>query len=182
MLQVPISTLEGKVVGLYFYAESLCDSIERLKRVYEDVAKTENFEVVFIDISNHSEESFWKAFTPMPWLALPFQDPNREKLMRIFEYPEEYDDDHFDQRPTLVIFGPRGEFIEPLGDCILGIYPVYPFTCEKVAKLETEKVHNLKMEMLWDPKTVFKRNDGSEVSSFDVDAKILIYTGRIADY
>lgn len=170
------------MVVLYFHLEGQCGSAERLQRVYEESAKTkENFEVVLIYITAanyanycQNEESFWRVFRTMPWLALPFQDPSVEKLMRIFEFAIEYDDDHFEQRPVLVVFGPHGEFIEPLGDCILGVYPVYPFTCEKVAKFETEKVKSLKMEMLWDPKTVFRRTDGSEVSSFDEECRCCI--------
>lgn len=164
------------MVALYFYENYFPSSKQDIIRVYEELAKIKvNFEVVLIYLTDTpytydctNEESFWKAFKTMPWLALPFKDPNNQKLKRVFEFHPEFDDDNFDLRPLLVIFGPHGEFIEPLGDRILGVYPVYPFTREKVAKLETEKIQKLKMEMLWDPNTVFRRTDGSQVSSFDV--------------
>lgn len=179
--KVPIHSLEEKVIALYFY-EDVCDSEEDTRnyeydskeditRIYEELAKTkENFEVVLIYLTNTSvsnryadEETFWKAFRTMPWLALPFKDPNIQKLKRLFEFLPLFDTDYCDLRPLLVIFGPHGEFIEPLGYYIMGNCPVYPFTCEKVAKFELEKVQNLKMEMLWDPNTVFIRMDGSQM-------------------
>lgn len=87
----------------------------------------------------------------MSWLALPFKDPNIQKLKRKFEFFIDYfvaEYDHDNREPSLVIFGPHGEFIEPLGGQILNDYPVYPFTLEKAAMLEAEKVLKLKMEML----------------------------------
>lgn len=181
--KVPIQSLEEKVVALYFYEDSFCGSKEDITRIYEELAKIkENFEVVLIYLTDTpftnqhaNEEDFWKAFRTMPWLALPFKDPNIQKLKRVFEFPEEFDDDTFDLRPLLVIFGPHGEFIEPLGDQIMGVCPVYPFTREKVAELELEKVQKLKMEMLWDPNTVFSRSDGSQMKFSQLDGKRVIH-------
>ncbi|WOH08128.1 hypothetical protein DCAR_0727565 [Daucus carota subsp. sativus] len=191
--KVPIYTLEEKMVALYFYEDGTCHSKEEIARVYKELIKTEeNFEVVLIYLTDTphtyqstNEESFWKAFQTMPWLALPFKDPNIQKLKRVFEFHPQLEDDHYDRCPVLVIFGPHGEFIEPLGHLILGVYPVYPFTFERVAKLETEKVQNLKMEMLWDPNTVFKRTDGSQMRFSQLAGKRVInffesgvYSGR----
>ncbi|KAL6542787.1 hypothetical protein OROHE_010307 [Orobanche hederae] len=39
----------------------------------------------------------------------------------------------------------------------------FPFTRKKSAELENEKIKELKLGMLWDPNTVFRRNDGSQV-------------------
>lgn len=134
----------------------------------------ENFEIVLIYLTDTSvtenrtnEETFWKAFRTMPWLALPFKDPNIQKLKQVFEFLPVFYADTCELCPLLVIFGPHGEFIEPFGDYIMRNYPVYPFTCEKVAKFELEKLQKVK-----DPNTVFSRLDGSQVSSFDVCFKL----------
>ncbi|KAL6509825.1 hypothetical protein OROGR_022313 [Orobanche gracilis] len=179
--KVPIRTLEGKVVALYFYEDGLSHNgfIENIRTVYEDLAEMkQDFEVVLIYVSDSpgtcgykNEESFWKVFKTMPWLALPYKDPNISKLKHVFEYLPPFWVDVVP--PELVIFGPRGEFIEPMGSQILYLFkaPAYPFTREKVAKLETKKVEKLKKEMLWDPNTVFKRTDGSQVKFSQVVGK-----------
>ncbi|KAL6558774.1 hypothetical protein OROMI_019124 [Orobanche minor] len=64
------------------------------------------------------------------------------------------------EAPTLVVIGPNCEFIDPCGVDILmhfGI-PAYPFTRKNIAKLETEKAKELKLEMFWDRNTIFKVN------------------------
>lgn len=102
----------------------------------------------------------------MPSLALPFKDPNHKKLIRIFGYPNILDDG--EEAPTLVIIGPNGEFVDPCGADILTRFgiPAYPFTRKNLAKLETEKAKELKLEMLWDPSTIFRvQGIGLEVSS-----------------
>lgn len=127
----------------------------------------EPFEVVLIYIREpipmhewKSEESFWEKFKTMPWLALPFKDLSYKKLRRVFEYPHDYF-----LGPTLVIFGPHADYIEPYGCFFLQQYkiPAYPFTRKKAAELEYEKVRELKLEMLWELDTVFRRSDGSQV-------------------
>lgn len=129
------------------------------------------FEVVLISsrefaYSNDwsSEESFWEEFRGMPWLALPYRDPNCKKLNRIFEISKNQQD--IPCFGDLVILGPRAEFIEPYGSNILFLYknPGYPFTRRRVAQLESEKVKELKLEMICDPNTVFRMKDGSQVS------------------
>lgn len=178
---MPIYTLEDKVVALYFYEEDVTDDSE-LKMAYEKLKKNnENFEVVLIydpdklkdKFYRTTEESFWKTFKTMPWLALPLNDPNDRKLKRILEYSLTYIDSYCDpdhQVTRLVIFGPRGEFIEPFGANILNNYGIraYPFTFEKLVKLEIEKVNNMNLEMLWNQNTVFTRKDGSEVSYINI--------------
>ncbi|KAL6544898.1 hypothetical protein OROMI_023760 [Orobanche minor] len=173
--RVPIHTLEDKVVALYFYEDGFTDDYV-LKRAYEKLKKdNQNFEVVLIYTPNTSEnkfycaskESFWKTFKTMPWLALPFKDPNETKLKRILEYSLAYMEPHKnpDDVTRLVIFGPRCEFIEPFGANILDHFDLsaYPFTFVKVVELEIEKVNDMKLEMLWDRNTIFTGKDGSEV-------------------
>lgn len=132
----------------------------------------EPFEVVLVYIREpipmcdwKSEESFWEKFKTMPWLALPFKDLNYKKLRRVFEYPRDNV-----VGPNLVIFGPHAEYIEPYGCLFLQLYkiPAYPFTRKKAAELESEKVKELKLEMLWELDTVFRRSDGSQVSSLNL--------------
>lgn len=115
----------------------------------------------------------------MPWLALPFKDPTYRKLMRFFGY--HLDLGEWEKTPSLVIFGPNGEFIEPWGADILMNYklPAYPFTREKVAKLEIEKVKELKLEMLFDRNTLFKRNDGPRFHCMNLRERELYYFLRV---
>ncbi|KAL6501168.1 hypothetical protein OROHE_025031 [Orobanche hederae] len=167
--KVPIHTFEDKVVALYFYHPDFPDLItEELKSSYEEFAKIKKiFEVVLIYIREpcqgydwKCEESFWEKFKTMPWLALPFKDISYKKLKRVFEF--QCDDI---VAPRLVIFGPHADFIEPFGYDILLKYKfrAYPFTRKKSAEIEHERVKELKLEMLWDPNTVFRRNDGSQL-------------------
>ncbi|KAJ7953612.1 Thioredoxin, nucleoredoxin [Quillaja saponaria] len=134
--EVPVSELEGKVVGLYFLSFSYppCKNFTpKLVEVYEKLkAKGENFEVVLIHCDN-DEEAFKQEFKNMPWLALPFKDKLCEKLARYFE---------LSTLPTLVIIGPDGKTVHSnVAEAIedhesLG----YPFTPEKFAELiEIEK-------------------------------------------
>ncbi|WOH15967.1 hypothetical protein DCAR_0935516 [Daucus carota subsp. sativus] len=176
--KVPIHTLEDKVVALYFYADNKTTETNRLteelKMVYKELAKREeNFEVVLLYLYDtnettgyRTEESFWKTFKTMPWLALPYKDPNLKKLKIIYKYPKYYESSE-KEVSLLVIIGPHGEFCEPCGAEILSNYKLqgYPFTREKALQLETEIIKKLKLEMIWEPKTIFSRKDGTHVSS-----------------
>lgn len=184
--KVPIHILEDKVVVLYFYREGETDDTltEQLKTAYKRSVVEQNFEIVliyFCDPPITNEETFQKKFETMPWLAIPFKDPNIKKLKRIFENPNleklkqffkhrsyRFSDMSGRNPPEVVIFGPHGDFFEPFGRDILLRYgtKASPFTRKVAAKLETEKVKELKLEMLCDQNTVFRRKDGSEVSSF----------------
>lgn len=186
--EVPIHNLEDKVVVLLFYEEGLVGYhiIEELRKAYQRFAKVEhNFEVVLIyqsgtvnTFSRMSEKLFWATFKTMPWLALPFNDPSHKKLRRIFEHSFLSDKNN---PLRVVIFGPRGEFIEPFGTDILCTYGIeaFPFTRMEAAKLETEKVKELQLGMLWDQNTVFRRKDGSEVRFSQLSGKqVMLYFER----
>lgn len=147
----------------------------KLKTAYEELYKhTEGFEVVLIythgwwnTYVRKDEDSFWKAFGTMPWLALPYEDTNcNKKLQRIFDYPQELVGTKPDS--TLVIIGPNGKFLEPLGANILLEYgaSAYPFTVFDAADLELEKVSKAKPDMFWDLDSVFRQRNGSQVSYF----------------
>lgn len=85
------------MVALYFYEAAKTDMLTaELKKAYKELAgKKEKFEVVLLYLNdtcytdryhNHNEESFWKVFKTMPWLALPYKDPNLKKLEKIYEH------------------------------------------------------------------------------------------------
>lgn len=182
--KVPIHTLEDKVVALYFYEDGITDDEITIKlvRAYKELAKKEEkFEVVLLYLyDTHGtfdctdKESFTKKFETMPWLALPFKDPNHKKLKRIFYYP--WDVDSSVRVPTLVIFGPHGEFVDPCGADILMNFELaaYPFTRKKLAKLHSEKMKELKLEKLWDQITVFRGKDGSQVPFSQLAGKKIV--------
>ncbi|KAL6496484.1 hypothetical protein OROGR_029742 [Orobanche gracilis] len=77
----------------------------------------------------------------MPWLALPFKDPNCVKLQCIFDYPLELEGTRPD--PSLIIIGRHGKFIEPFAADAVKDFgcPAYPFTRKRAAELLAEKVH-----------------------------------------
>ncbi|KAL6541947.1 hypothetical protein OROGR_011433 [Orobanche gracilis] len=180
--EVPIHTLEDKVVALYFYEEGVTNKniTLELKTVYGKLAENnKKFEVVLIylydTLSTHditNEASFWQTFWDMPWLALPFKDPNYKKLERIFFYP--WDSEYHDF--SLIIIGPHMEFIEPFGALILTRFkiPAFPFSREKVAELLTEEAKELKLKMLWDPESVFGEKYGFQIQYSQLAGKKVI--------
>lgn len=182
--KVSIETLEDKVVALYFYHARSANHylIETLK-----VAKNNyKFEVVLLYITepdlcdgrSYGENSFWKEFKTMPWLALPFRDECCKKLGRVFRQSNN-DAEGYDK---LVIIGPHGKFIEPFGADILLEYGIsaYPFTFSKAVELEIEKIKQLKLEKLWDKNTVCRRNNGSQVSFSELCGKrVMLVLERI---
>lgn len=94
--QVPIHTLEEKVVALYFYNPDCPDSLTKeLKSAYEEFAK----------------------------------------LKKIFE--------------------------------VVLVYIREPCNNENCLEVEIEKLKGLNLGKLWNPEHVFKRTDGSQVSSFN---------------
>ncbi|KAL6496504.1 hypothetical protein OROGR_029762 [Orobanche gracilis] len=104
----------------------------------------------------------------MPWLALPFKDPNCVKLQCIFDYPLELEGTRPD--PSLIIIGRHGKFIEPFAADVVKDFgcPAYPFTRKRAAELLAEKANKVKLEMFCGPETVFKQKHGSTQESFQV--------------
>lgn len=167
--KIKVCDLEDKVVALYLYEEGFTNDLtETLRIAYQQLVSVENrlFEVVLVYMYNswntHGRtnlETFTQTFSTMPWLAIPFQDINSAKLPRFFRYPFELDEWH--PSPSLVIIGPRGEYVVPFGAAtILKNFgtQAYPFTREIAYKLLAERVKNMKLEMLWRPNTVFVRD------------------------
>ncbi|KAL8093183.1 putative nucleoredoxin 1-2 [Apium graveolens] len=182
--KVLIDTLVEKVVAVYFYEEGITPEwlTTDIKKVYEEFAQNKScFEVVLVYLNDRNatvdrtgEESFRYTFETMPWLAVPFKDPECERLTRFFGYRN--DQLGLEESPRLVIFGPHGKYIEPWGSDIILKFklPAYPFTRERVAKLYTEKLRELNLEMLWDRHTIFRRRDESEVRFSQLVGKRII--------
>lgn len=83
-------------------------------------------------VSNDCDQTYFHSyFSTMPWLALPFEDPNIKNLAK-----------HFDVKgiPFLVILGPDGKTITKQGRNLVNLYQenAYPFTKAKVELLERE--------------------------------------------
>eukprot|EP00475_Leptophrys_vorax_P028512 TRINITY_DN4129_c0_g1_i4.p2 TRINITY_DN4129_c0_g1~~TRINITY_DN4129_c0_g1_i4.p2 ORF type:complete len:162 (-),score=44.79 TRINITY_DN4129_c0_g1_i4:122-607(-) len=127
--EVELSTLKGKVVGLYFSAH-WCPPCRRftpeLVSTYNTLKKeNKNFEVVFVSCDN-SEHEFMEYFMSMGWLAVPFDDANRRKNVA----------QHFGVQgiPCLVIIGEDGQVITKSG--VNGVYSggVADFPWDKYAE------------------------------------------------
>lgn len=171
-VRVPVHDLNNKVVALYLYEDGRNNELTtKLKEAYEELVlkKKKKFEVVLVYITNSrqthrttTEETFWKTFKTMPWLALPFKDPNCVKLQRMFKYPLELDLKIFPD-PSLVIIGRHGKFYEPYGADILMNFgcPAYPFTSQRAGELVAEKANKVRLQMFWGPNTVFKQKSWS---------------------
>lgn len=135
--QVPVASLVGKTIGLYFSAEWCVPCAKftpKLISVYEKIKQElsergeEDFEVVLIS-SDRDQASFDSYYSSMPWLALPFGDPEIKNLVRHF---------YVQGIPCLVIIGPDGKTITVHGRSLINLYQenAYPFTNAKVEELE----------------------------------------------
>lgn len=139
-MQVPVASLVGKTIGLYFSAHWCRPCVNftpRLISIYQKIKEQmlvdgdqdgEDFEIVFVS-SDRDQASFDSYFDTMPWLALPFGDPNIKQLVK-----------HFDVKgiPCLVILGPDGKTVTKQGRNLINLYQenAYPFTEAKLELLE----------------------------------------------
>ncbi|EEF37006.1 nucleoredoxin, putative [Ricinus communis] len=175
--KIPVSELEGKMVGLYFSVHShrLClDFTPRLEEVYKKLKeKGEKFEVVLISM-DYDENNFKQGLETMPWLALPFEDKSRERLARYFE---------LSALPTLVIIGEDGKTLNKnVAELIEGHgIQAYPFTPEKLVELaEIEKARleaqTLESVLVHGDKDFVIEESGSKVPVSELVGKnILLY-------
>ncbi|KAL6549243.1 hypothetical protein OROHE_009088 [Orobanche hederae] len=193
--QEPLRNLDDKVVGLFFCPSLVYNSLTiHLDEVYEELFENKkDFEIVFIythgwlgwfeGYYNHTDEdSFNEAFQTMPWLALPFKDTDcNKKLQRIFQYTHQLLGPKPD--PMMVIIGPHGNFIEPMGMKILLSYgaSAYPFSRVSAVNLELERAKELKLEKLWDLDSVFMKKNGTQVLFSQLVGKriIVLSTGQL---
>ncbi|XP_022753219.1 probable nucleoredoxin 2 isoform X3 [Durio zibethinus] len=113
---VPVDSLIGKTVGLYFSEErcfpcvkftpKLISVYQRIKQMLEEKGG-EDFEIVFVS-NDRDQSSFDSYFATMPWLALPFGDPTVKSLAKYFDVQG---------NPCLIIIGPDGKTITKQGHC-----------------------------------------------------------------
>ncbi|PQQ17680.1 putative nucleoredoxin 2 [Prunus yedoensis var. nudiflora] len=134
--QVPVTSLVGKTIGLYFSAHWCRPCVNftpRLISINQKIKEQmlvdgEDFEIVFVS-SDRDQASFDSYFDTMSWLALPFGDPNIKQLVK-----------HFDVKdiPCLVILGPDGKTVTKQGRNLINLYQenAYPFTEAKLELLE----------------------------------------------
>uniref|UniRef100_A0A5B7AKV8 protein-disulfide reductase n=1 Tax=Davidia involucrata TaxID=16924 RepID=A0A5B7AKV8_DAVIN len=137
--QVPVASLMGKTVGLYFSAQWCLPGVKftpKLISIYQKMKQMlvgkvdEDLEIVFVS-SDRDQMAFDSYFSTMPWLALPSGDPTLKNLTK-----------HFDIQgiPSLVILGPDGKTITKQGRYLINLYQenAYPFTEARVALLEKQ--------------------------------------------
>ncbi|KAK4481383.1 hypothetical protein RD792_012271 [Penstemon davidsonii] len=136
---VPTASLSGKTLGLYFSAQ-WCSPAKKftpkLASIYEKINQNSTpnnetgFEIVFVS-SDHDQTTFDSYFNTMPWLALPFGDPNIKRLAKYFDVKD---------IPSLVILGPDGKTVTKHGRNLVNLYEesAYPFTRGRIELLERE--------------------------------------------
>ncbi|PRQ22447.1 putative protein-disulfide reductase chromatin regulator PHD family [Rosa chinensis] len=176
--KVPVSELEGKMVGLYFSLSTFSPCIEftpKLVEVYEKIkAKGESFEIVFLSLDD-DEEAFEQDCKNMPWFALPQKDTKTiEKLARYFE---------LSTLPTLVIIGADGKtvhnnVVEAIDEHGLLAYPFTPEKFAELAEIEKakEKAQTLESILISGDQNFVIGKDGIKISVSDLVGKnILLY-------
>ena len=111
--KVETSSLEGKVIGLYFSAEwcGPCKMFTPQLVNFRD-RNDEKFEVVFVssDRSAEDQQGYMKDYD-MEWPAVPYDSPLREQLQQKYEIRG---------IPSLVIIDDQGNLITKDGRSALG--------------------------------------------------------------
>ncbi|MFQ6621682.1 hypothetical protein Gotur_001716 [Gossypium turneri] len=138
--KVPVDSLIGKTVGLYFSAQwcfpcvkftpKLISIYHKIKQSLEGKGGGEDFEIVFVS-NDRDQSSFDSYYGTMPWLALPSGDPIIRTLAKYFDVQG---------IPCLIIIGPDGKTVTKQGRNLINLYQenAYPFTCAKLELLEKE--------------------------------------------
>ncbi|KAL6525830.1 hypothetical protein OROMI_030225 [Orobanche minor] len=161
--KVPISELEHKTVCLLFYEDHVeCRKrTEELKQVYE---LRKDFEVVVVFPINFGQRptitsivynkwkrelEFWRVFSNMPWLAVPFEDPKCRQLWRIFMRTKLCNDSNAHK---LIIIHSKGKYFEENGFQVLKEtrFTNYPFIGKKVVP-STIAVRGKKLTSILEP-------------------------------
>lgn len=143
--KVPISQLEGKVIGVYLYNGERHGVREKLMDIYSKlICEGRNFEIVFVNLDymgGYKEEtSFYNNLRQMPWLALPFKDEKIRALQGTLTCV------HAD---TLAIVGAHGgdDFVYLYGFQVIREYGIkaYPFTLDGAVKVEKRRLNQIKL-------------------------------------
>lgn len=134
-LKVPIASLIGKTIGLYFGAHWCppCLSFTAiLAEAYNELHKSKKgeFEVIFVS-TDRDEKEFKLSIHGMPWLAIPYTGNGRRDISRIFGVKG---------IPRLVLLGSDGRTMEVDGRVMVCSYgaKAFPFTPIRVTELEME--------------------------------------------
>ncbi|PON39531.1 Thioredoxin-like fold containing protein [Parasponia andersonii] len=172
--QVKISSLNGKVVGLYF-SLSWCTgrqsfTLDELLEFYQEVASKGDFEVVFLTTCHQDYDSFKRYFSKMPWLAVPFHDSDtRRRLMEFFDVRV---------APTIVIFDSHGNVATVDGIKILLEYgtDAYPFTREIINSLldkeeEAKKNNFIRFILTFKSRNYLISKDRNQVPISELEGK-----------
>mmetsp|Transcript_32294 Transcript_32294/g.93626 ORF Transcript_32294/g.93626 Transcript_32294/m.93626 type:complete len:349 (-) Transcript_32294:163-1209(-) len=102
----PLSRLQGSVVAIYFSA-NWCPPCRQftpmLAQFYEQAkAAGRKFEVIFIS-ADRDAGSMKEYLQSMPWLAVRFEDPARQRIQAMFQV---------NGIPNLKIFSPNGKLLD----------------------------------------------------------------------
>ncbi|KAE8655185.1 putative nucleoredoxin 3 [Hibiscus syriacus] len=133
VLQILVSELVGKTVGLFFGAQ-WCPPFRaftaHLVESYKQLRSSRGgcFEVVLVS-SDRDQNEFDVNVRGMSWLAVPFEDRTRQDLCRIF---------NINAIPALVLIGPDGKPIRTNGKNIITLYgaKAFPFTQSSIEEIE----------------------------------------------
>ncbi|KAE8731405.1 DC1 domain-containing protein isoform 3 [Hibiscus syriacus] len=138
--KVPIDSLIGKTVGLYFSAQwcipcskftpKLISIYHKIRQSLEEKGGGDDFDIVFVSC-DRDQSSFVSYYATMPWLALPFGEPTIKNLVKYFDVQG---------IPCLIIIGPDGKTMTKQGRNLINLYQenAYPFTDAKLELLEKE--------------------------------------------
>ena len=130
-----MSELVGKNILLYFSAHWCppCRAFtpQLVKTYHEIKAKDDAFEVIFIS-SDTDQSSFDEYYSSMPWLTLPYGDPRKKHLNRIFKV---------EGIPTAIAIGPSGRTVTKEARDLISVHGAnaYPFTEEQLKHLEEQE-------------------------------------------
>ncbi|KAI4302241.1 hypothetical protein MLD38_038015 [Melastoma candidum] len=172
--QVPVESLKGKKVGLYFSA-SWCGPCHRftpvLAEAYADFSPKGDVEIVFLS-ADKDADSFRGYFSDMPWLAVPFSDSaTRDSLDELFKVSG---------IPCLVILDETGKVVTESGVEIIREYGVegYPFTVERFKELkdqeeEAKRNQTLKYLLVSDSRDFVISSKGGKVSVSEFEGKMV---------
>lgn len=112
------------------FTPKLTSIYHKIKHAISQRPGVEDFEIIYVS-SDRNRASFDSYFALMPWLTLPFGDPNIRVLTR-----------HFDVHsiPCLVILGPDGKTVTKHGRSLINLYQekAYPFTEAQLALLHRQ--------------------------------------------
>ncbi|KAG8383174.1 hypothetical protein BUALT_Bualt05G0157200 [Buddleja alternifolia] len=151
-IKVPVSDLVGKNILLYFSAHWCppCRAfLPKLTQSYHEIKENGNsLEVIFIS-SDRDQSSFDEFFSKMPWLAIPFGDPRKGSLSKLFKVRG---------IPTVVAIGPSGKTVSTEARDLIMCHgaKAYPFTNERIKEIEAEYE---KMAEGWPKKSSVESHD-----------------------